>query len=293
MSTLLEPARGRRRRSAAPWTQSRAARARLLLTLSLGLGGGALLAYQLVAANSPVALFLAAAVLLLALASPWLSLRRIDSLLARADARTDPRTGLYSDAGMLAVGEQLLSRARASDKPMSLAIFDFADLLEVRSIYGPGMRDLVVQRLVRDLRAAAGRSGAVGRTGRTEFTLLFPTLDKEDAQEAISAVFGVPARVEFERHGDEVVLVPDVLVRCAESSAPGQPFSVWHARASADLGARRDAELRRRERLARSREWHSLPPSIDASHVALAVTNAGAKAPAAQQPAGEPTVTPC
>lgn len=193
---------------------------------------------------------------------PVLSLRRIVGLVPVPGARTDGSTGLPNESRMLKLGEDLLARARTADQAFTVAIFDFADLVEARSIYGAEVRDLLLHKLVRELRAVVGRTGVAGRTGKTEFTLVFPGLELDEAHDAIRAALGRPACVEFEIGGDEIMLVPDILVQDAGTEAFGHSFARWHARARATLKAQQNREILRRRRIQRDRERHSRPMPV-------------------------------
>jgi GGDEF domain-containing protein len=268
MSTTFE-AIGREQRGTGRGARAVTARRTGMAVLWLGLMAGSLLALLRMPSGAPASLPLEAVPVMLALVTLWRPLRRLAHGGSAVPAR-DASTGLYSESGMLAQGEALLARARTGDEAFAMAIFDFADLPEARSIYGAEVRDLLLQKVVRELRAVAGKRGVVGRTGKTEFTLVFPGLDTDDTLHAIRACLGRPASVEFERFGEEIVLVPDLLVQAAATDAFGHSFERWHARARASLTAHQQGEALRRRRVQRDRERHSkpMPVSYEPAHQA-------------------------
>ena len=260
MSTTFE-AIVREHRGTGRESRTGAARRTGWTVLWLGLMAGSVLALLRMpgagAASLPLGLLPIGAALVALL---W-PLRRVATGWIKASSR-DATTGLYSESGMLAQGEALLARARTGDDAFSMAIFDFADLPEARAIYGAEVRDLLLQKVVGELRAVAGRRGVIGRTGKTEFTLIFPGLEADEAIDVIRSAMGRPACVEFERGGDEIVLVPDLLVQAAATDAFGHSFERWQARASACLAAHQKGEVLRRRRVQWDRERHSKPMPV-------------------------------
>lgn len=258
MSTTFESIISERGAAADP--RRNAPRRHVLAFSGLGLAAGSLFALVGMPAQVAATVPLEALSVTLALLALW-PLGR----LARgwmAPAARDATTGLYNESGMLAQGEALLARARTSDDAFAMAIFDFADLTEARAIYGDEVRDLLLQKVVRELRTVAGKRGVVSRTGKTEFTLVFPGLETDGAIDAIRCAMGRPASVEFERGGDEIVLVPDLLVQAAATDAFGHSFERWHARARASLKGYQVGEAQRRRRVQQDRERHSKPMPV-------------------------------
>jgi len=215
-------------------------------------------------------------------------LGRFSGPRAAAPAALDSHTGLHSANGLLDAGERLLAQARQAEEPLSIAVFSFIDLLEVRAIYGGEVRTQVVRKLVQDLRRVANHRGIAARTGLTEFTVVFPNRDVEDVEEAIEKVLGHPACIELDADGDEIVLVPDVIIRMAGSS---DSFAGLHGASSAALLARQQAEMLRRTQLRRERERHSRPTPLEPS-VAQAGEAASASGPGALPDPGTPALRP-
>lgn len=169
----------------------------------------------------------------------------------------DRATGLYNQAGLLALGETLIFEARSGGRPLGLVVLDFNDLLEVRAIYGGRVAGMLRQQIVKKLRAIAGLQGHVARTGTTQFAVLLPGQSRQRSLKTVHRVLGHPARVELDSHGEEIVLVPDVI---AENIAPGdESIARLHEEMVRELEQQRVEEARRCHYLQRERERHSRP----------------------------------
>lgn len=192
------------------------------------------------------------------------------ALLRRADAqreagRMDGATGLCSREGLVAYGEDLLHLCRRKGQPLTVAVFDCSDLLEVRRIYGGRMARQLAMRLARKLQAVAGERGLAARTGAAEFAVLLPGLPRDRALQAVQQVLGSPSRIEYESGGTEIVLVPDFLLAVAGDEE--DDVAALHTAASRKLAWAREHEERRRSYLRRERERHSRPMALDGAAV--------------------------
>jgi len=174
----------------------------------------------------------------------------------------DRSTGLYNRAGLFAAAQEAL-RSLRDDAPVSVVVFEFADLHEVYDIYGATIARKVVARVVSRLRGVAGRRGLVGRTGSVQFTVVLPGASAEKAFGRLRRGLGNPACVEFDAGDSEIVLVPDMLVDTAEpsDSREGRVASL-HREMSIELARIRKHENRRLHWLASERERHSRPMMV-------------------------------
>jgi len=155
-------------------------------------------------------------------ATHLLSLRRqLASFLAqlyRVLTRRAAGRRLLSDKfALFALGDQCLRDTRRDGRSLSLAVFEFSDLKEVRGIYGSRVKRAVMAQAVARMVAAAGSRGVVARTAPTEFTLLLPGSDRHKACQAILRAMGDPVRIEIESDDHEIVLVPEFQIECAGS----------------------------------------------------------------------------
>ncbi|HYF41078.1 MAG TPA: GGDEF domain-containing protein [Ramlibacter sp.] len=178
---------------------------------------------------------------------------------ALEEGRIDGSTHLFNKAGLLAHGEDLLAACRRERRPLSLAVFDCADLLEVRKIYGSRLSRQLMARTARKFAAVAGDRGIAARTGPAQFTVVFPGLTRDKALQAIQRVLGHPPRIEFDAGHSEIVLVPEYAVDTAGESASVQDM---HRSLCASLAQASEWEQRRRDYLQRERESHSRPMGL-------------------------------
>jgi GGDEF domain-containing protein len=182
--------------------------------------------------------------------------------LARLRVMTRREAGtplLAGKAALMSLGRQRLTEARRDGRPLSLAVFEFSDLEEVRAIYGNRMRRRAMSQVVARLTAAAGSRGAVARTAAAQFTLLLPGSDGLKAHRAIHRAIGMPARVEIESGNHEIVLVPEFRIECARADVDSiEELYLALCRDLADAGRfRHDRE----QYLTRERERHLRRPS--------------------------------
>jgi diguanylate cyclase (GGDEF)-like protein len=231
---------------------------RLLLGAAAGL---ALLALPLSAATAALAVP-EGALLICALASA--GLLRLAAGAQRRDATAqglvDSVTGLYNPRGFSQLGAELLEQARREGKPLSLVVFDFSDLMEVRSIYGREVSRKLLARVVRKMETVAGRRGLAARTGKTEFSILLPGAGRDKSKSIIQRALGKPSRIEFDAGDSEIVLVPDIM---AEAAAPAvETVDELYREVFRNLAQARAYEKRRQHYLTRERERHSRPMSL-------------------------------
>ena len=172
----------------------------------------------------------------------------------------DAATGLGNRQAFTHLGAGVLQAARRDGRKMTAVLLDFADLLEVRDIYGRQVSQRVLTRVVRKVQAIAGAQGTAFRTGKAQFTVLLPGASREKAQAAVQRVLGTPCRVEFDAGDSEIVLVPDVL---AELAAPAvETIDELYHDLARSLAEQREYEKRRQHWLTRERERHSRPMSL-------------------------------
>jgi GGDEF domain-containing protein len=181
----------------------------------------------------------------------------------RAPARpgVDDSTGLLNQVGFEARGNALLEACLAEGRSLSVVVFDFADLLEVRAIYGNQVARDVSDRVVRKLASLAGRSGFAARTGAAEFTVVLPRLGRQKTLQRIQQLLGKPTRIEFEAGDSEIVLVPDFLIETADAAT----FTVAELQRElrVELARMQEREQRRHHHMRRERERHSRPMGLD------------------------------
>ncbi|MRD45799.1 GGDEF domain-containing protein [Caenimonas koreensis] len=182
----------------------------------------------------------------------------------------DTATSLYNKNGLIAYGDKLLADCEAHHREMSVAVFDFTDLVEVRRIYGKrmvqGLTGVIVEKLLR----LAGGHGFAARTGPTEFTVVMPAMGHDKALAAVQRVLGRPTRIEYEEQGCEVVLVPAFALETTGPDIESVEELYREVRRSIDEFQRE--EQRHREHAQRAHERHSHPMSLNGLMVDHPVT---------------------
>ncbi len=173
-------------------------------------------------------------------------------------------------AGFAALGDEMLASCRQGGRALTVAVFDCADLLEVRSIYGSAISRKLTSRIVRKLTAVCGDAGLAARTGPAEFTLVLPGATHEKALAAIQRVLGNPMRIELDAGDSEIVLVPGFLLQ----TVGGETGSVTqlHADLRRELARLHAQEERRQHHMQRERERHSRPMGISSLPAQAAVS---------------------
>ena len=168
---------------------------------------------------------------------------------------------LLSDkSALFTLGDQLLREARRSGRELSLTVFEFSDLKEVRSIYGSRVKRQLMAQVATKMAAAAGSRGVVARTAANEFALLLPGADRHKAAQIIGRAMGNPVRIEIESDNHEIVLVPEFQIEC-----PGPEFDCIEAlyrELCLDLKETRRLKQDREQYLTRERERYSRPQGL-------------------------------
>ena len=167
---------------------------------------------------------------------------------------------LSNKSAFFALGDQRLREARRAGRAISLALFEFSDLKEVRSIYGSRVKRELMAQLAATMAAAAGSRGVVARTAANEFALLLPGADRHKAAQVISRAMGNPVRIEIESDDHEIVLVPEYQIECA-----GKDFDsveAMYRELCLDLKEARRLKQDREQYLTRERERYSRPQGL-------------------------------
>ena len=189
-----------------------------------------------------------------------LGLRAGAGFAREAGGCIDAATALYNKEGLVAFGDKLLAQCEARHRVLSVAVFDFPDLVEVRSIYGTRIARGLTGVIVGKLLSIAGERGFAARTGLTEFSVVMPGQGRDKALAAIQRVLGRPTRIEFEAGDNEIVLVPGFALETSGPDISSVEELYREVRTSIDEFQR--GEQRRHEHLQRSHERHSRPMSL-------------------------------
>lgn len=210
------------------------------------------------------ALGLLAVVALFALALRARGAARPAGRTASGPARGDGRRGAMEQrwaanrAALFQLGDALIRRTLQQGQPVSVIVFEQADLVELHALFGHA----AAQEMARDIDTrlgllARGRGLAV-RTGPTVWALVLPGADPSAACEAVREALDGQFAIEAESRGEEIVLVPDFLVQpVADGSARLQAV---YADMRARIRQANEHEMRRQDYLRRERESYTSRP---------------------------------
>jgi GGDEF domain-containing protein len=197
---------------------------------------------------------------------------------AMETGRIDSSTTLFNSSGFAAHGNEMLAASRRDKRPLSVAVFNCSDLLEVREIYGSRIARELMNRIVEKLSSVSAGRGLAARTGPAEFSVVLPGMGRDKAIAAIHRALGNPMRIEMDAGDSEIVLVPEFQVQAA---GPDVASVEALQQALHDELIRIDAaQQRRQHHMQRERERHSRPMPA----VALPAAQSARKAPVAQCP---------
>lgn len=139
-------------------------------------------------------------------------------------------------------------------RPASLAVFDVGELPELRQIFGEGAAHHTVAEVRRALHRIDPVVGRVLRMTATSFAVLLPGYDEEAARIAVRQALGEALAIESDWHGEELVVVPDFLIRPSSNS----PDCVdrLHRQMLGEIADQQQLVRRHRDYLRRERESH-------------------------------------
>lgn len=145
-------------------------------------------------------------------------------------------------------------RARPAGGPSSLAVFDVCELPELRQLFGDRAAHHTVTAILRALQRIDPVAGRVSRMTVTSFAVLLPGYDEHAAGTAVRAALGEAPAIESDWHGEELVVVPDFLIRTSGVS----PHCVarLHRQMLAEIADRQRLLRRHLDYLRRERESH-------------------------------------
>lgn len=146
----------------------------------------------------------------------------------------------------------LIRHCREEGEPLAMLLVQLSDLPELRATFGDQHSRRMVRKLFLELHAFAPPEAVVMRTEAAVFCVLMPGLDREAALAAFEEAFGHTLALEFDAGEDEIVLVPDVVMRTMPASA-ARAARVYQEMLSS-IEQTRAIEARRERRLRREHE---------------------------------------
>ena len=103
-------------------------------------------------------------------------------------ATHDPLTRLLNRDGFLKKGADALARARPTQHPLGLALFDLDRFKVVNDVHGHAAGDAVLQAVAQRLLAAVRSNEIVCRWGGDEIVVLFEHVKQEDCRKAAARI---------------------------------------------------------------------------------------------------------
>jgi diguanylate cyclase (GGDEF)-like protein/putative nucleotidyltransferase with HDIG domain len=131
--------------------------------------------------------------------APLLLIHRSLSVPAlQAEARNDPKTGLYNARHFAATLHEELSRAARFDRPLSLIMADLDLLRDINNTYGHLAGDAVLEGVAKVFREQLRDYDVPARFGGEEFSILLPETKPQEALEIAERIRRAVAEREFE-----------------------------------------------------------------------------------------------
>jgi GGDEF domain-containing protein len=133
------------------------------------------------------------------------------------------------------------------------------ELREFNELFGKSAGDAAARRAFSELLRVAGTEGIPARTEADTFALFMPRHTAEELTELFERTVGRAFSIEFESHGHEVLLLPEVLARRVRSD---ETIASAYQTLCHDIAQTRNCEQRRQTYLRKERESHTRPSPL-------------------------------
>jgi diguanylate cyclase (GGDEF)-like protein/putative nucleotidyltransferase with HDIG domain len=176
-----------------------------------------------------------------------------------AEARVDPKTGLFNARHFGQALNEELTRAARFDRPLSLIMADLDLLREINNTYGHLAGDAVLKGIAEVFRALLRHYDVPARFGGEEFSILLPETSPEEALEIAERIRRAVAQRTFDVETSSEPITATVSIGVASFPRDGtDPNELIH---QADLAVYR-AKLQGRNRVldATTSEPLAVPP---------------------------------
>ena len=121
----------------------------------------------------------------------------------QAEARVDPKTGLFNARYFASALSEELGRAQRFERPLSLIMADLDLLREINNTYGHLAGDAVLKGIAEVFRAELRHYDVPARFGGEEFSILLPETPPEQAMEIAERIRRVGRREALRRRDVE------------------------------------------------------------------------------------------
>ncbi|HEX7888413.1 MAG TPA: hypothetical protein VF522_03555 [Ramlibacter sp.] len=164
------------------------------------------------------------------------------------------------EAALHQFGDTMIADAQAAGRPLTVVVFEQADLPELHVLFGSEAARTVTAKFNQQLQALAGSRGLAMRSDATTWTVLMPGLDHAQAKSEVERVFGPSLAVDVESEGEEILLVPTMEVRTVVRGAA--PMRRIYQEMRGRIAGTLQRQQRREEVLRAERERHSRPAPL-------------------------------
>lgn len=162
-------------------------------------------------------------------------------------------------AAFAQMGDGLIAQSLEKGQPVTVVVLEQGDLAELSATFGPGVARKLVARLAAKLQTVACAPGAVARTDVAVFTLLLPGFTHAMASAALQAALGSTVSIEVDAGDEELVLMPDFLIRTLQGASA--PLAEVYDSMRRTIERARKLEERRQKYLRAERESHCTKPA--------------------------------
>src|SRR5213075_415494 len=116
----------------------------------------------------------------------------------QAEARVDPKTGLFNARHFATALSEEIGRARRFERPMSLIMADLDLLRDINNTYGHLAGDAVLSGIAEVFRVQLRHYDVPSRFGGEEFAILLPETPPDQAMEIAERIRRAVAGSDFE-----------------------------------------------------------------------------------------------
>lgn len=162
-------------------------------------------------------------------------------------------------AAFARMADGLVADSQRKQQPFTIVVLEQSDLPELSAIFGLDAAQHLVSKMARTLQNISPAKGIVVRTDATVFTVLLPGFSRPMASAALKRALGETFSIECDAGDEEIVLVPDFLIRTLDRDSP--PVAQVYAQMCSAITRARAQEERRHLYLRQEHESHCTKPT--------------------------------